>query len=51
MSEERKDIQPNINTKIQNFDQQKVYAAEFERFIDFFAKMIEKYGKDIDFPE
>lgn len=51
MSEERKDIQNNINTKLQNFDQQKIYEAEFKRFIDFFAKMIEKYGKDIDFSE
>ncbi len=51
MSEERKDIQNNLNTKLQNFDQQKVYESEFERFIDFFAMMIEKYGKDIDFPE
>lgn len=51
MSEERKDIQNNTNTKLQNFDQQKVYEAEFERFIDFFATMIEKYGKDIVFSE
>ncbi len=51
MSEERKDIQNNISTKLQNFDQQKIYEAEFERFIDFFAVMIEKYGKDIDLSE
>ena len=51
MSEERNDIQNNINTKLQNIDQRKVYEADFERFIDFFAAMIEKYGKDIDFSE
>lgn len=51
MTEERKDIQNSISTKLQNFDQQKIYEAEFERFIDFFAMMIEKYGKDIDLSE
>ena len=51
MSEERKDIQNNISTKLQNFDQQKIYEAEFERFIDFFAMMIEKYGNDINLPD
>ena len=51
MSEERKDIQNSISTKLQIFDQQKIYEAEFERFIDFFAMMIEKYGNDINLPD
>ena len=52
MSEERKDIQNNLNTKLQNFDQQKIYEAEFDRFIDFFDKSpYTNYRKELELSE
>lgn len=40
-----------VNRKNINISQEEIYELNFERFIDFMALMIEKYGKDDVLPD